>query len=43
VKAWDPLAFFLVPAILTGVALAALWIPAMRASRIDPVSALRCE
>jgi putative ABC transport system permease protein len=43
VKAWDPLVFFVVPLILTGVALAAVWFPAMRASRIDPMRALRDE
>jgi ABC-type antimicrobial peptide transport system permease subunit len=43
VKPWDPIAFLLVPVILTGVAMFALWIPAMRASRIDPIEALRSE
>jgi ABC-type antimicrobial peptide transport system permease subunit len=43
VKPWDPLVFFAVPAILVGVALVAAWLPAMRASRVDPIQALRCE
>jgi predicted permease len=43
VKPWDPIAFLAVPVILIGVALFALWLPAMRASRIDPIEALRCE
>ena len=43
VKAWDPVAFSLVPAILIGVALAAAWLPAIRASRVDPIQALRHE
>jgi ABC-type lipoprotein release transport system permease subunit len=43
VKEWDPLAFFVVPAILLGVAVAAAWLPAMRASRVDPIRGLRCE
>ncbi|SPF56948.1 conserved membrane hypothetical protein [Candidatus Sulfopaludibacter sp. SbA4] len=43
VKAWDPLVFFAVPTILIGVALAAVWLPAMRASRVDPIRALRYE
>ena len=43
VKPWDPIAFLVVPVILTGVALFALWLPATRASRIDPIEALRCE
>jgi putative ABC transport system permease protein len=43
VKAWDPLVFVVVPVILVGVALLAVWLPAMRASRVDPIDALRCE
>ena len=43
VKPWDPIAFLLMPVILTGVGLFALEIPAMRASRIDPVEALRSD
>jgi putative ABC transport system permease protein len=43
VTARDPAVFVAVPAILTGVALIAVWLPAVRATRIDPIDALRCE
>jgi len=43
VTARDPLVFAAVPAILTAVALIAVWLPALRATRIDPIDALRCE
>ena len=41
VKPWDPIAFITVPAILSAVSLAAIWIPALRATRLDPMVALR--
>src|SRR5262249_41428864 len=43
VKAWDPVVFCAVPIILFAVALLAGWFPAMRASRVDPIHALRYE
>ncbi|HTX36402.1 MAG TPA: ABC transporter permease [Bryobacteraceae bacterium] len=39
----DPLAFLAVPVILSGVAIVAVWLPARRASRVDPIHALRRE
>jgi putative ABC transport system permease protein len=43
VAALDPVVFIAVPILLAAVALAAIWIPAQRASRVDPIQALRCE
>jgi predicted permease len=43
VKTWDPTAFLAVPAVLAAVALLAVWLPAMRASRVEPMMALRVE
>ena len=43
VKSWDPLVFVTVPMILAGVALLAVWLPANRAARLDPMQALRVE
>ena len=39
----DPLTFVGVAVLLMSVAIVACWIPARKATRIDPVSALRCE
>jgi predicted permease len=43
VKSWDPLVFVTVPMILAAVALVAVWLPANRAARLDPMQALRVE
>jgi putative ABC transport system permease protein len=43
VKSWDPVVFVTVPIVLAGVALLAVWLPATRASKLDPMAALRVE
>ena len=39
----DPVVFVAVPMLLIGVCLLASWLPARRAARLDPVTALRAE
>jgi putative ABC transport system permease protein len=43
VKPWDAFVFLVAPVLLVGVALVAAWLPAMRASRVDPIDALRYD
>lgn len=43
IRPWDIATFTLIPVLLVGVALIACWIPSRRASRVDPIAALRME
>ena len=41
IHAWDPLTFAAVPLLLAAVSLLAVWIPAQRATHVDPLTAIR--
>jgi ABC-type antimicrobial peptide transport system permease subunit len=43
VSPFDPATYVVVAAVLTGIAAISCAIPAMRASRVDPITALRLE
>jgi ABC-type antimicrobial peptide transport system permease subunit len=43
VQAWDPSTFVIVPVLVAMVSALAVWWPARRASRVNPIVALRYE
>ncbi|MGZ5019807.1 MAG: FtsX-like permease family protein, partial [Chthoniobacterales bacterium] len=43
VGAWDPITFGVIVILISLVAFLAAWLPARRASRVDPIIALRTE
>jgi predicted permease len=43
VKPLDPMVFVATPLLMSLVALVSVWVPALRATRVDPMSALRVE
>jgi len=43
ISQFDPLAFGVAAVFMIGVALLACWLPARRATKVDPLIALRCE
>jgi ABC-type antimicrobial peptide transport system permease subunit len=43
IGALDPVAFVVAPAVLSVAAVIAMWLPARRATRVNPVQALHAE